>query len=334
MIIINHSGFFSEIKSGNLRPIYLFHGDEEYVKEKAYNMLVDTVLPQFKELNISVFNSATADEITSACETVPFMADKRIITVTFIPKDADSKIIIDYISNIPKESIIVFYIKGKADGKTSLVKTLKSIGAEVLFDFLDIDETAKWIVKKAIEEGCSIGKSDAVFMINLVGKDIMSISNELKKLCDYVGENGVISREIISNIVIKNLEFQLYNCYSYFVNGKQKDGFLSLEAITNGKDRDSEAFGIAGYFLSCMKATLVTYDLLKIKASQAELEAKTGKKGYALKDLQKNASRFTRQQLLKAIESFSDITRQKIMFGRSSFAALYDSIISTFSHIK
>lgn len=331
---MNHNEFFKALKQNELKHVYLFHGEEEYIKEEAYKRLADVLLPQFSELNLSIFDQGSADEIITSCTMAPFMAENRVVLCRFIPKDNDAKKLSDFIDKLPSETTLIFMVRGKADGKMLLIKKLKGMGAEVLFEYLSENDAAKWIMQHALLRKCTVNVADAQFMVKLVGNDMLSINNELSKLCDYVGDGGVITREIISSTVIKNLEYQLYNAYSYFVNGKLKDGFSALEAMTSGKNRDSEALGIAGYFLSCMKATLTAHDLIGKKASRAELEKLTGKKGYALNDLCANAKKFTRNELLSAIEAFSFVSQAMIVYGRSSWAALIDGITAAFSRLS
>ena len=324
---MNHTEFFKSLKENRLEKVYLFHGDEEYVKEQAFSELKRRLVPQFEELNISVFDTGSADEIIAATDVAPFMTDNRMTIIRFIPKDKDAKKLTDYMERIPDASYLVFYVHGKADAKMTVVKDIKSRGGEVLFDFLNEDESARWVVQQAGKCGCTISIPNAKYMVELVGRDMLSVKNELSKLCDYVGEGGTITKKIIPDIVIKNLEFQLYSAYAYFTNGKMQDGFRAIE---NGKDKDQESFGIAGYFLSCLKAALTAHDLLARKASESELISATGKRGYALKDLCNTSRKFKRDELLDGITRFANVSRTKIVFGMSSYDALRDAIIKTF----
>lgn len=329
---MNGNQFFKSIKDGDIKSVYLLHGEEEYVKESAFNQLKQAVVTQFEELNLSIFDAASVDEIIASCDTMPMMIEKRMVLCRFIPKDA--KKLTEYMNNISPYCVLVFMVHGMADGKTAVFKKIKELDGEVCFKYLNEDEAVRRIMQHATEAGCTVNSTDSRYMVQLVGKDVLSLKNELAKLCDYVGQGGVITKDIISNVVIKNLEFQLYSTYAYFTNGKMQDGMRSLDNIMNGKDRDSEAMGVAGYFLSCLKAALSAHDLLKGNASQAQLEQETGKRGYALRELCSTAKKFTRGQLLDGIIAFSGVAKAKIMQGRSSYDVLTDAVISTFSHIK
>lgn len=318
------------MKQGSLLPVYLFHGEEEYVKEQALDGLKHKLIPQFEELNLSIFDTGSADDIIAACDIAPFMADKRMTVCRFIPKDKDAKKLTEYMQSMPADTVLIFCIHGKADAKSAIVKAVKSMGGEVLFDYLTEDDAAKWVMQNALKSGCTINAADARYMVELVGHDMLSIKNELSKLCDYAGQGGVITKKSISDIVIKNLEFQLYNTYGYFTNGKMQDGFRSLESITNGKDKDQESFGIAGYFLSCLKAALCAHDMLAKGAGDAAVSAATGRKGYALRELCRIARKYTRERILTGIELFANVARTKIVLGMSSYNALCDAIIKTF----
>ena len=331
---MNYNQFFKSLNDGKLQSVYLFHGEEEYIKESAFSALKSKLSLPFEELNMSIFDSGTADDIIAACDVAPFMADKRLTVCRFLPKDKDAKKIVEYIEHISPYCMIVFMLHGKADGKTLLAKKIKSLGGEVIFDYLTEDDAARWLVQHVKEEGCIISTEDARFTVQLVGRDVLSIKNEMSKLCDYVGHDGTITKEIISKVVIKNLEYQLYNTYAFFSNGKMQDGFRSLDNIMNGKDRESESMGVAGYFLSCLKAALTAHDLLERKASQTEMESVTGKRGYALKELCNTARKFTRNQLLNGIIAFSNVSAQKITQGKSSYNALQDAITVTFAFLN
>ena len=74
--------FYAQIKGNALESVYLFTGPEEYLKREAMQALRRALLPAgLEQLNEAVLEGATATQIIDAAETLPFMAERRIVEV-------------------------------------------------------------------------------------------------------------------------------------------------------------------------------------------------------------------------------------------------------------
>ena len=70
------------IKDGRVQGAYLFEGVEENIKAAAMTALRKALLPEgLEELNETILDNPMTDAIIAAAETLPFMADKRLVTV-------------------------------------------------------------------------------------------------------------------------------------------------------------------------------------------------------------------------------------------------------------
>jgi DNA polymerase III delta subunit len=66
--------------------VYFFHGPEEWVKQSAAQRLREKLLPPgLEELNETVLEGGTAQRILEAAETLPVMADRRLVLVRDYP---------------------------------------------------------------------------------------------------------------------------------------------------------------------------------------------------------------------------------------------------------
>ena len=64
--------FYQSLKDGDIAPVYLFTGPEEYVKLEALERLRRQLLPPGLEaLNDATLEGVTAQQITDAAETMP-----------------------------------------------------------------------------------------------------------------------------------------------------------------------------------------------------------------------------------------------------------------------
>ena len=68
---------------GEYKSVYLFHGEEEYIKKSALERLRGDILPAGLEaLNETILEGAvSADRVIEAAETLPMMCDRRLVVV-------------------------------------------------------------------------------------------------------------------------------------------------------------------------------------------------------------------------------------------------------------
>ena len=79
---MNHTEFGNLLSQGKLPRVLLFEGEEEYLKQQALRSLRAALLPEgMEELNETVLTAPSADEIIAAAETLPFLADRRLVLI-------------------------------------------------------------------------------------------------------------------------------------------------------------------------------------------------------------------------------------------------------------
>ena len=140
---MNHTAFFDLVKKGPIGDAYLMEGPEEYIKQQALERLKEKLLPAgLEEMNLTELNDPDADALIAAAETLPFMGEKRLVVVrecsllTAGKKAEDEKkvaAISDYVGHISPSTCLIFYVKGKADGRKKLYTLLKKKNAIVDF---------------------------------------------------------------------------------------------------------------------------------------------------------------------------------------------------------
>ena len=153
--------FLQLVKSGKVRGAYLFEGVEENIKAAVLQSLRKAILPEgMEELNETLMDAPAADAIIAACETLPFLADQRLVVVREHPaltgrSDADERLL-SYIPNVPESCVLVFIARGKADARKKLYTAIKKTGGIVTFAPLNDAELNSWIIKTFTSLGKSI----------------------------------------------------------------------------------------------------------------------------------------------------------------------------------
>lgn len=247
---MKHSEFFTALKKGDIAPCYLFEGEEEYTKHSALSALRKLVAGgDFAAMNDTRLVDPPPDALIAAAETLPFMSDRRFLEIRDCAmlqpgkaKDYDEdqavKRLDEYLGQLPNTVCLVFYLRGKGDGRKKLYQILKKKALIVSFDPLDDRELSQWLAKTLAKEGKKIGISACQRLWFSAGRDLTLLSNELGKLAAYVGEREEVTEGDIEAVCIKSTEYKVYDMADALLSGQGGKAFATLNALLReGEER-------------------------------------------------------------------------------------------------
>ncbi len=226
--------FFKSIKEGKILPCYLLEGEEEYLKENALEQIRNRlIVPPFGDMNETVLADPDAEQLIAVCETLPMMADKRLVIVkdsallagskesgkTSKKSDADGDKICAYIRNLPSTTCLVFLTRVKANGVRKLYKEINKQGGLVTFETLNNEGLVKWIARELKQQGKQIARSTAEQLIFATGKDLMTLKNELLKAAAHAGDSDVVEQADILAVVTPTTEYKVFDLADNVVEG-------------------------------------------------------------------------------------------------------------------
>ncbi|NOW07795.1 DNA polymerase III subunit delta [Clostridium beijerinckii] len=216
--MINYEVYEQEIEKGNIKNGYIFCGlDEEFIKDGINIIIKKNVPEEFRELNLIRIDgmNTSFDFIMNACETMPFMGEKKVVVVyraNFLQDKTDSsgsKIYNDlknYISNLPPYTVLIMYylLNDKRD-RPNKNKKLATIGKSltvVYCDKLKRDKYLKKVSEVFKEKGKQIGRTELSYFCEKVYNNFDIIKREADKLIAYCNEREIKKEDI--DILISN----------------------------------------------------------------------------------------------------------------------------------
>ncbi|HIS03402.1 MAG TPA: DNA polymerase III subunit delta [Candidatus Pullichristensenella avicola] len=233
--------FYAQIKEGALEGVYLFAGPEEYVKREALEALARAILPEGMEaLNRADLEGASAAQIIDAAETLPLLCARRLVIVRdWAPlcpgkargEDDEAARMIAYLDRAPESCIVVFYMRGEADGRKKLTSALKKRGAEVRFEALTDAEILRWANAQLKPLGKSISQQAASHLAFTAGRDLTRLCAEIDKLADYIGARKEIQVDDIEAVVSPSLEFSVFEMLDFLFAGDLTRAERSLNVL-------------------------------------------------------------------------------------------------------
>lgn len=320
---MNERSFFKAIQDGALKGAYLLTGEEEYVKESALKALTDTVDPISRELNLQYMDGGSADEVISACETLPFFAERRLLICRFLPQGDDGKALAAYLPRMPDTALLVFFIRNKADEKLSLVKALRKDDRVVDFAPLTPLDAARWVRQQARRLGSPITDEGARLLVSLVGVEVASLHNELNKAVYYAGPGNEVTKEAIAASVRRNVEMRVFDMVDYFLAGKAAEGIRAYRIMLS---EGESPFRIAALLEGNFRRMLMAKAHMEQGCGREEALRRMGNT-YPMKKAWDGAKLYTKEALLQSLRRFADVGYLQVSGQRKDALSLEDALI-------
>lgn len=231
-----------EVKKGKIDNSYIFCGlDEELIKEGISLVVNNTVDKSLLDLNYIRLDGLTAtfDDIMNACETMPFMGDKKVVVVyrsSFLKDKTDSagtktyNEVLKYLKDLPPYTVLIMYYlfndKRDTPKKSNKVKALDKVSKVVYFDKLKKDRYYKKVEEVFKEKGKEIGKIELRYFAEKVQNNFDIIRREADKLISYTGDR-IITKNDIDKLIVNSSEDDIFDLID-FISQKKVEKALDL----------------------------------------------------------------------------------------------------------
>lgn len=214
-----------ELKQGKLNSIYLFYGEELYLLENAVKKIKKLFGELVQGINYIQINETNINNIISDIETPAFGFDKKLIVVKnagLLKKERKAnskgndelqKKIAQYIKenlNIIRNTTILIFIEEDIS-KCELAKVIEENGIVCNFERLKpID------IKKRLKTICNayevnVNEQTFEFLIEISGTNMQNLINEIRKLIEYSGKGGTITKETVEKLATKEFEARIFD---------------------------------------------------------------------------------------------------------------------------
>lgn len=186
-------------KQKPLIPAYLIVGEDALKRSTVLRRLRER-LAQYGDLS---FNSDTFDgetalgaDIVSACNTMPFASEKRLVYVRDADKlkKADSEELVAYLDS-PSDQTVLALEAEKLAKNTRLYKAVAKVGPRSVIDCAPLKrwELPPYVVKLAQRRGLSMDNAAAQELVERVGESTVALDNQIATLAQLVGDAGRIT---------------------------------------------------------------------------------------------------------------------------------------------
>lgn len=192
----------TDIKNGNIKPIYFLMGEEPYYIDKISDFIEQHVLSEeekgFNQM-ILYGREVSIDDIVANARRYPMMAERQVLIIKEA-QDLSRTIeqLVNYAENPqPTTVLVVNYKYKKIDKRKALYKAIKKIGVVYESKKLYENQVGEWIRRVLSPKDYSITPKAAQMLVEFLGTDLSKINNELEKLQIILPKGSQITPELI-----------------------------------------------------------------------------------------------------------------------------------------
>lgn len=303
-----------QIKNNEIQGIYLFYGEESFILNTYLNIIIEKLMNDSDAtMNLDIFESKAInlDKVIESIETLPFLADKRVVVIkelnAFQLKNTDKiDIFIDSLDKIPSTTVLII-VESKVDKRSKLYKKVAKLGNCIEFKKLSEDELIKYIAEQLSKEKIKIQKSVAKYFVHTVGSDLTTVHNELEKLIAFNKGKEFIEKHTIDKVCIKSIENRIFELVDCMGSNKRQVALRLYNDLILLKEPPARIlFMITRQF----RLILQTKTLSEQKMEHRNIASKLDIPIFVIDKYIKQANKFSNMQIKTALKDCLDIEIQ------------------------
>ncbi len=287
------------------KPVYLIVAEQDMLLNQAVDALKTSVAEVADlDFNLETFEgeSFNADDVVAACNTLPFVSERRLVIVRGIDKlskDA-SETLVRYAEN-PSPTTILALVGKKLAKNTRLYKIVDKLGGVIERKTPDAREFPRVVQDMFARAGKRVSLDGAEYLVNAVGRDMQRLSVEVGKTVSYVGDRtevGLADVEEVASTTAKTSVFELGNALG------NRDCGAALRLLNRLLGDGESVYGLHALALRQLRDLLSARALIdRGQDSQDDLAKALGRPAWQMRNLGSQARRFSSGELVALLQA-------------------------------
>ncbi len=301
-----------QIKEKAFAPLYFLYGEEKYLISHYAGALVDKVLGKnYSDFNFQSFDGGKAaiDEIADAVQALPMFAERKCVLVKDLNVEAlnagELGKLYQLLEELSETTVLVISqstlemdLKKSSKWKKFITAADKA-GAAVLLEKRGEMALEKQLVQWAEKRGCTLTQINAGKIIELCGGDLLTLSNELEKLCAYA-EGREITKEDIDLLVTKNLETTVFVLGNALMSGNYDRAYQQLDLLFYQKEEPVAVLAVlSSNYVNLYRAKAALESGEKTSVLSKDFDYKG--RDFLIRNAERDCKRFSIVQLRKSL---------------------------------
>ncbi len=321
-----------EIKSGQLKQVYILYGEEAYLRNQYKDKLKKALLGDGDDMNFHYFEgkNISSGKVIDLAETMPFFAERRVIMLEnsgLFTRGGEE--LAAYLAS-PAATAYFVFVELAVDKRSKLYKAATAKGRAVEFKAQDEAVLKRWILGFLKKENKRITEKDLNFFLEKTGSGMENIRGELEKLFCYCLERDVVTAQDIEAVCSRQVSSQIFDMVNAVAQRRQKAALeLYYDLLALKEPPMRILFLIARQF-----NLLLQVKELRNKGYDANMIGeKTGLAGFIARKYVAQASKFKEEDLRRALTDCVE-TEEAVKTGRMNDVMSVELLIVKYSAAK
>jgi DNA polymerase III subunit delta len=301
--------------------LYILHGQDDYSVTRELAVIKQAC----GDVSLLVTNTVTLDggqttptELRVACETVPFLSDKRLVVVNglferFTPtkqsraaiKKADpanQEPFAAVLNGVPPFTVVVL-IEDDLKESNPLFKLIAKNANVKSFPFLKGESLRQWVANRIREDGGTASPAAVSLLTRLIGGNLWIMSSEITKLLTYADNNRIEEKDVKA-VVSYVQEFSVFNMIDAIIDNNLQKAEIVLAQLLNAGESPS---GLLALLSRQMRLIVRARDLKAQKLSDGEIRSRLGiTQDFVIRKTLEQASCYTSARIRQVYQQLLD----------------------------
>jgi DNA polymerase III subunit delta len=273
MILKNFEAFEKDL-DGQLRPVYLLTGPEQFQCRQALKLLKAKVLaPGTEDFNFSEFTpgQSSIEEIKESLATYPMLSGYRLVLVQQAEKlkEYEQESLLKELKTLPRRNIAAL-VAPELDHRKKFYKTFCEKHCVADFQTLKGIALERWAAGFLKKRGYAATSVSIKKIVEIAGADMQTLAMELEKLMLHAGNSRNISDEAIEDLVRAGRQhgiFELINAVG------RRDHESALRSLANLLGMGEHPLVIVTMLARQCRQVLITKECLCFGTSHKDIAA-------------------------------------------------------------
>jgi DNA polymerase-3 subunit delta len=249
--------FYQNLNSGELAVVYLLFGDDtQAVEAAAAAVEARVVAAGVSEFNSDHFHARGADvgQIVATARTLPMLAERRLVAVRRVEefKAPARERLLEYLASPSPATILLLSagplsLRGNAGRKDeALLKAADKAGVVVEFPRPKPAQLPHLVEDMVRARGKGITSEAVSLLLDLTSSETLGLSQEVEKVCLYVGDKERISKD---DVLAAAADIKEASVFEFTDAIGSRDVKTALRALRRMREQGQELLMILGMLL-------------------------------------------------------------------------------------
>jgi DNA polymerase-3 subunit delta len=300
----------SELVDQGLEPVYVLHSEHPVLVERAIAEIRDAAVPaparafNYDVVEGSIRTPASGQRIRALCETLPMMAQRRMVFVrdlSALPAD-EAEPLIDYFAK-PNPSTVLVAVASKLDKRLKLFAVASKKGYVHVLEAPR--QLAPWVRAEAQAHGVKIDGAAITRLVDTVGSDLSRLALTVEQLGLYAHGRAVTSDDV-DDLIADTRERSVFELTDAI---GAADRVRSLAAVASLCDQRESAVGVVVMLARYVRQLALVHTLRANDVPRGEWASKLGVPPFVVDKLLAQARGYSRAALADATRQLAEADR-------------------------